>query len=87
MRVPHFVEDPIQQQVGYLTPRSFLYAVDYFARAFGFTASGGRWNRAHRLSGSFAASRIAAVKAWSCTDVAVAVTGLELMMSTAVHCT
>lgn len=57
MGVLDFVEDLMQQQVGYQTPGSFLYAVDYFARAFGFQASGGHWNRAQRLAATFAASR------------------------------
>ena len=56
--VLEFTEDLIQNQVGYLTPRSFLYAVDYFATAFGFSATGGNWNRAKRLAGSYAASKI-----------------------------
>ena len=53
-----FTESLIQEQVGYLTPRSFLYAVDYFATAFGFNATGGYWNRAKRLAGSYASSKV-----------------------------
>ena len=36
--------------------------MDYFARAFGFKASGGHWHRAQRLAGSFAASPTAPVE-------------------------
>lgn len=57
MGVLDFVEHLMQQQVGYLTPRSFLYSVDYFARAFGFSPSGGHWARAKRLAATFATSK------------------------------
>ena len=56
--VLEFVEHLMQKQVGYLTPRSFLYAVDYFTGAFGFSMSGGSWNRARRLALSFAKSKV-----------------------------
>eukprot|EP00435_Cladocopium_sp_Y103_P061748 s675_g23.t1 len=59
MGVLEFVEHLMQKQVGYLTPRSFLYAVDYFAGAFGFSMAGGNWNRARRLALSFAESKAA----------------------------
>eukprot|EP00435_Cladocopium_sp_Y103_P012323 s2411_g3.t1 len=52
-----FVEHLMHTQVGYLTPRSFLYAVDYFATAFGYEVRGGAWNRARRLALSFAKSK------------------------------
>ena len=53
-----FVEALIQEQTGYLTPRAFLYAVDFFSTAFGYNAVGGHWNRAKRLAGSYAASKV-----------------------------
>ena len=52
-----FVESLVQDETGYLTPRTFLYAVDYFAIAFGFNAVGGHWHRAKRLASSYAASK------------------------------
>ena len=52
-----FVESLVQEESGYLTPRTFLYAVDYFATAFGFDAVGGHWYRAKRLAASYAASK------------------------------
>ena len=52
-----FVEYLMQKQVGYLTPRSFLYAVDYFSTAFGFDPKGKCWHRAKRLALSFANKR------------------------------
>ena len=58
MGVLDFVESLIQEQVGYLTPRSFLYSLDYFATAFGFLATGGSWNRAKRLAGVYASSKV-----------------------------
>ena len=58
--VLEFVEHLMHQQVGYLTPRSFLYAVDYFASAFGYEMRGGAWNRAKRLALSFAKSKTSA---------------------------
>ena len=52
-----FVESLVQDEVGFLTPRTFLYSVDYFATAFGFNAVGGHWHRAKRLATSYAASK------------------------------
>ena len=43
-----------------VTPRSFLYAVGYFASAFGYNMRGGSWNRAKRLALSFAMSKTSA---------------------------
>ena len=40
-----------------MTPRAFLYAVDYYAKAFGFSTSGGHWFRAKRLSDTYAKAR------------------------------
>ena len=66
MGVLEFVEYMMQKQVGYLTPRSFLYAVDYFSSAFGFEHRGKFWNRAKRLALSFANSRLGPVSRAPC---------------------
>ena len=57
MGILDYVEYMMQKQVGYLTPRSFLYAVDYFSSAFGFEHKGKFWNRAKRLALMFANSK------------------------------
>lgn len=36
-----FVEYLVQEQVGYMTPKTLFYATDFFATAFGFQAMGG----------------------------------------------
>ena len=61
MGVLDFAEHFVQSECGYLTPKSFLYAVDYFGTAFGYTHVGGRWNRAKRLAASFAATKTSPV--------------------------
>eukprot|EP00435_Cladocopium_sp_Y103_P040990 s2430_g11.t1 len=55
--VLEFTEHLVQAECGYLTPRSFLYAMDFFGNALGFAPNGGRWNRAKRLAASYAASK------------------------------
>lgn len=50
LEVLDYVEYLIQQQAGYLTPRSFLYAPDFFSTALGVSFAGGHWGRAKRLS-------------------------------------
>eukprot|EP00435_Cladocopium_sp_Y103_P003680 s2693_g1.t1 len=57
MNVLEFTEHLVQTECGYLTPRSFMYALDFFATAFGYGHTGGRWNRAKRLAASYAASK------------------------------
>ena len=61
MGVLDFAEHLVQSECGYLTPKSFLYAVDYFGTAFGYTHVGGRWNRAKRLAASYAATKTSPV--------------------------
>eukprot|EP00435_Cladocopium_sp_Y103_P055668 s1080_g18.t1 len=50
--VLEFTEHLVQSECGFLTPRSFLYAMDFFGNALGFSPGGGRWNRAKRLAGT-----------------------------------
>ena len=46
-----------EKEVGYLTPRPFLYAWEYYARAFGYEADGPHWGRAKRLSSQYAQTK------------------------------
>ena len=50
-----FTEHLIQQKSGFMTPRTFLYAIDYLA--FGYVATGSHWFRAKRLADHYAKSR------------------------------
>ena len=60
--VLEFTEHLVQSECGYLTPRSFLYAVDYFSTAFGYAHLGGRWSRAKPLAASHAATKTTPVR-------------------------
>ena len=46
-----------QKEVGFMTPRSFMYAWEYYSRAFGYVADGPHWGRAKRLCGQYAQAR------------------------------
>ena len=45
-----YMEAMVQSEVGRRTPQAFLYAVDFFAKAFGFSMGGGHVGRAKRLA-------------------------------------
>ena len=47
----------IQKGVGYHTPQTLLYAVDYFSKVFGFDPTGNAWFRAKRLALRYAKSK------------------------------
>ena len=57
MGVLNFVIHLTQKEVGYMTPRAFLYAWEYYARAFGFVPDGPHWGRAKRLCSQYAQSK------------------------------
>ena len=57
MGVLNFVIHLTQKEVGYMTPRAFLYAWEYYARAFGFAPDGPHWGRAKRLCSQYAQSK------------------------------
>ena len=57
MGVLEFVEHLISCQVGYLTPRSLLYALDFFGTLFGFDPKGSYWGRAKKLVTGYAQSK------------------------------
>ena len=57
MGVLEYVEDLISKQVGFMTPRSLLYAIDFFGVLFGFDAKGKYWARAKKLAAGYAQSK------------------------------
>eukprot|EP00435_Cladocopium_sp_Y103_P072453 s30_g40.t1 len=57
LKVVEYVEYLIQKGVGYHTPQTLLYALDYFGKAFGFDPTGTVWNRAKRLAVKYAKSK------------------------------
>eukprot|EP00435_Cladocopium_sp_Y103_P006215 s202_g2.t1 len=57
LKVVEYIEFLIQKGVGYHTPQTLLYAVDYFGKAFGFDPTGTVWGRAKRLSVKYAKSK------------------------------
>ena len=52
-----FTEHLMQEKSGFMTPRTFLYAVDYYGKAFGYVATGSHWFRAKRLADYYAKSK------------------------------
>eukprot|EP00435_Cladocopium_sp_Y103_P069079 s364_g32.t1 len=54
MGILDFIEYLAQKGVGYMTPKTFLYAWEYYSKAFGFVPQGGHWGRAKRLSAQYA---------------------------------
>ena len=52
-----YVEHLVHSEVGFLTPRSLLYAVEFFSKAFGFEVGGSNWDRCKRLSLRYAQSK------------------------------
>ena len=40
----------MQKGVGFNTPQTLLFAIDYFSKAFGFNPTGNDWNRSKRLA-------------------------------------
>ena len=57
LRVVEYVELLIQKGVGFYTPQTLLFAVDYFGKAFGFDPTGAAWVRAKRLAVKYAKSK------------------------------
>lgn len=52
-----FVEFLIQGGVGFLTPKTLFYALDYYGKAFGFDPNGPQWRRAKRLADLYAKAK------------------------------
>ena len=50
LRLVEYIELLMQKGVGFNTPQTLLFAVDFFSKAFGFNPAGQEWNRAKRLA-------------------------------------
>ena len=57
MGILEYVEHLIEKQVGFMTPRSLMYAIDFFGTLFGFDAKGSFWSRAKTLAAGYAQSK------------------------------
>ena len=57
MGILEYVEELISKQVGFMTPRSLLYAIDFFGALFGFDAKGKYWARAKKLASVYSQSK------------------------------
>lgn len=57
LQLVEYVEQLIQNESGFLTPRSLLYAVEFFSKAFGFGVGGSNWGRCKRLSLRYAQTK------------------------------
>ena len=57
LRLVEYIELLIQKGVGYNTPQTLLFAIDFFSKSFGFDPTGGEWNRAKRLSVKYKKSK------------------------------
>eukprot|EP00434_Breviolum_minutum_P009285 symbB.v1.2.008182.t1/scaffold450.1/size202773/1 len=53
LRVVEYLEFVIQVGVGFSTPYTVLYALDFFAKAFGFSVEGNLWDRCRRLANRY----------------------------------
>ena len=56
--VLEFVETLIQEEVGYLTPKTLFYTLEFFGKALGFDPAGAHWNRAKRLADFYAKTKV-----------------------------
>ena len=50
LRLVEYMELLMQKGVGFNTPQTLLFAIDYFSKAFGFNPTGNDWNRSKRLA-------------------------------------
>ena len=57
LQLVEYIEQLIQNESGFLTPRSLLYAVEFFSKAFGFGVGGPNWDRCKRLSLRYAQTK------------------------------
>lgn len=57
LRLVEYIELLIQKGVGYNTPQTLLFAIDFFSKSFGFDPTGSEWNRAKRLSVKYKKSK------------------------------
>ena len=57
MGILDFTIHLVQIESGKMTPRAFLYAWEFFSKAFGYRADGPHWGRAKRLSSQYAQIR------------------------------
>eukprot|EP00435_Cladocopium_sp_Y103_P018643 s2629_g4.t1 len=57
LRLVEYVELLIQKGVGFNTPQTLLFALDFFSKAFGFDPTGIEWNRAKRLAVKYKKSK------------------------------
>ena len=57
MGILDFTIHLVQIESGRMTPRAFLYAWEFFSKAFGYQADGPHWGRAKRLSSQYAQIR------------------------------
>lgn len=57
LRLVEYIELLVQKGVGYNTPQTLLFAIDYFSKAFGFDPTGKEWNRAKRLAVKYKKSK------------------------------
>ena len=53
LRTVEYVEHIVQKGIGRYTPSSFLFALDYFSKAFGFDPTGTQWRRAKMLASRY----------------------------------
>ena len=54
LRVVEYLEFSIQVGVGFSTPYTILYTLDFFGKAFGFGVEGNLWDRCRRLANRYA---------------------------------
>eukprot|EP00434_Breviolum_minutum_P028493 symbB.v1.2.025208.t1/scaffold2437.1/size79084/5 len=53
LRTVEYLEHIVQKGIGRYTPSSFLFALDYFSKAFGFDPTGAQWRRAKMLASRY----------------------------------
>ena len=53
LRTVEYLEHIVQKGIGKYTPSSFLFALDYFSKAFGFDPTGAQWRRAKMLASRY----------------------------------
>ena len=57
LRVVEYVESVVQSGMGRYTPSSFLFALDYFSKAFGFDPTGAQWRRSKMLAARYSKAK------------------------------
>ncbi len=57
LRVVEYVENVVQNGMGRYTPSSFLFALDYFSKAFGFDPTGAQWRRSKMLAARYSKAK------------------------------